>query len=616
MNEIILRNLFLQACIFVLLNQNIHAMKTLLSVFLVLGIASISTKANDSTLLKCNAKFSYSVTDTSLDPKYVMVQFNDQSIGDVISWSWSVNDSTFSHQQNPSYSFYINRWLKCKSTKCLSFYNVCLTTITRDSCVSTYCETIIPEDLPSPPCQVSFNYYNIPSDSIAVPAMSPVNYYAYVKFIGISPNNVVKWHWEFGDSTSSDEQNPLHAFYVNPIWNVIDCMKKSTNCFSGYYVCLTITTADSCSTSYCSYVYPSINPVPSCSAYFSYDVLESNPPQYKFYNESVWDSGTVMWSFGDGTFSYDENPTHVFSIDSAPPPIDSIILYDRMYPFMATYKSVYTVCLTIYSASGCVNTYCQDIFVQPTDNNLCNNFIKLTTTSILGSDYCNGSAKAELIDQSGNPVGVKQYIWSTGSTSSEITNLCSNVAYYVSLTNDEGCVTVGSFSVSDYTSPWYIQYQYNSLYYTFQYLNYIPGYVYEWNFSDSSVETGDYIPYKSILGSNSNWVELVVKDQSGNEVNRQKIYLNQPQANIKNPLVDNHLKLFPVPPTNELNIRLEKPVNSNCEITVSDVLGRIQLKQVFTESNNLSVNIGQLPKGTYICRLKAGTYLLTAKFIK
>jgi hypothetical protein len=280
------------------------------------------------------------------------------------------------------------------------------------------------------------------------------------------------------------------------------------------------------------------------------------------------------------------------------------------------YRSVYTVCLTITSKSGCVSTYCNDVYVQPSDNNLCNNFIKLTTTSILGSNYCNGSAGAELVDVNGNTVNVRNYLWSTGATSSEISNLCSNTTYYVSITNENKCITTGTFAISDISIPWYIQYQNDSLYYTFQYLNYNPAYEYQWNFCDGSSAKGYYVPDKIIENANSCWVEVVVTDGTGSEINREKIYLNQSFTNVPLKEIENKITLFPVPANDKLNIRFDKPVSGSYKLMISDNLGRIMQYQTLQNSNNVLVNVDRLPKGTYLCKIIAGSYTLTAIFIK
>ncbi len=58
-----------------------------------------------------------------------------------------------------------------------------------------------------------------------------------IKFVSrtIDTNNVVSWHWDFGDGYSSSLQNPKHEYLQH----------------GNYYACLTIITIDSCENTFC-----------------------------------------------------------------------------------------------------------------------------------------------------------------------------------------------------------------------------------------------------------------------------------------------------------------------------------------------------------------------------
>jgi PKD repeat protein len=89
------------------------------------------------------------------------------------------------------------------------------------------------KEIPAPVCKAYFTYERDLS----------VNCICYVfRFSDNSIGNAVKWHWDFGDGTTSDLQNPLKTFWPKP---------GSLS----YNVCLTITTSDSCTSSYCETVF-------------------------------------------------------------------------------------------------------------------------------------------------------------------------------------------------------------------------------------------------------------------------------------------------------------------------------------------------------------------------
>ena len=80
--------------------------------------------------------------------------------------------------------------------------------------------------------------------------------------------------------------------------------------------------------------------VSQCQAMF-YEVVDSlNPMAYYFFNSSIGDYNVSEWDFGDGTYSYSENPYHVFPAEG-----------------------IYFVSLTIYDTLSPVG--CFDFIVQP-----------------------------------------------------------------------------------------------------------------------------------------------------------------------------------------------------------------------------------------------------------
>jgi len=116
-----------------------------------------------------------------------------------------------------------------------------------------------------------------------------------VQFNGTSPLAVTMWHWDFGDGTTSDEQNPEHS-YANP----------------GFYaVNLTITHSNG--NNYLNrsdYIKVYGAPV----ARFTSNVTAGESPlTVQFTDTSTGTPASWHWDFGDGTTSDEQNPSHQYS---------------------------------------------------------------------------------------------------------------------------------------------------------------------------------------------------------------------------------------------------------------------------------------------------------------
>ncbi len=270
--------------------------KTLLSLAtFIMVLISVSPQAMAQQ--PCSAGFQYTVGTAT--PNGIPVSLYDSSWtqGSITNWNWTVSNGQTSTLQNPVFNF-----------NSAGNYNVCLT-ITAiflgTSCTSTYCDTIYVNTLP-PACNASFNANASPQG---------------VLFTGAGGNNAV-WTWSFGDGTSGTGQTAFHT-YTAP---------------GTYTACLTVVESSGVTCSSCQTVV-----VPSstgCQAYYA-SALVPGTTQFNFTNQSQGNATIFNWSFGDGSTSNLQNPSH-------------------------TYNGAgnYMVCLTIIdSLAGCTDTYCDSLSV-------------------------------------------------------------------------------------------------------------------------------------------------------------------------------------------------------------------------------------------------------------
>ncbi len=116
------------------------------------------------------------------------IHFNDLSSNDVDSWHWDFGNGGTSGLQNPTYSYYQ-----------AGTFTVTLT-VEGNGCENTETKfdfIIVSEAAPEP---------DFTSDHTYGPAPLTVN------FTDMSDGTVDTWLWEFGDGSTSAEQNPQHIF--------------------------------------------------------------------------------------------------------------------------------------------------------------------------------------------------------------------------------------------------------------------------------------------------------------------------------------------------------------------------------------------------------------------
>jgi PKD repeat protein len=202
------------------------------------------------------------------------VTFKDMSAGNPTTWSWTFGDGGSSADQNPSHTY----------TKA-GTYGVTLT-VTNALGTST---------------RVKGGYITIgvppTADFTGVPGSGPVP--LAVKFTDASKGGPTSWSWDFGDGSTSTQQNPTHAY-----------TKAGT-----YSVTLTATNAyGSDSKTKAGFVTAGASP----GADFTADPQTGAAPlNVKFTDISTGSPTAWKWDFGDKATSAEQNPVHVYQTEGA-----------------------------------------------------------------------------------------------------------------------------------------------------------------------------------------------------------------------------------------------------------------------------------------------------------
>jgi PKD repeat protein len=247
----------------------------------------------------CNAGFQFTMGNC---PTIMFFDASTSTSGAVTAWSWSFGDGGTSTLQNPSHTYTAN-----------GVYTVCLTITTQFGCGSQYC-AVVTINCIQPSCQAGFTVNTSGCPQILFTDTSTPN------------GGISSWSWTFGDGGTSTSQNPAHTYLIN----------------GNYAVCLTITTPNQCTSTFCDTITINCNPTVSCQSNFTYTL--GNCPTIGFFDGSNSTAGTInswAWNFGDGSTSTLQNPSHTY-----------------------TANGTYVVCLAIGTTQGCTNTYCDTLVIN------------------------------------------------------------------------------------------------------------------------------------------------------------------------------------------------------------------------------------------------------------
>ena len=213
-----------------------------------------------------NPLASFSVVGPTVGCNSITVQFQNNSTG-ATSYLWNFGDGKTSTLPNPSHT-YFNYSVN---------YTVTLTA-TINGCSNTQVQTnmitvIVPQ------CNFSYS-----TSDLCLPIS--------VNYTDLSPG-AVSWLWDFGDGSTSTQQNPVHNFTTAPSGPV-------TLTITDQYGC----TATSSQTNIIYY---------SASALIN--VTSGCTPLTAFFTDQSGAAISWSWDFGDGGVSTLANPTYIYNSD-------------------------------------------------------------------------------------------------------------------------------------------------------------------------------------------------------------------------------------------------------------------------------------------------------------
>lgn len=206
------------------------------------------------------------------------ISFADNSSdpdGIIVNWTWIFGDGNTSHLQNPTHQYAQN-----------GTYSICLWVTDDDGVTNMTCQSIIVSNtIPI----VNFTY---------TPLHPTTNQNVTFNDTSYDPDGfIVNWTWDFGDGTLSYEQHPVHQYSDNGTYTVNLIITDNNGEHNSTFATLTV-----------------LNINPSVSFTF-YPATPSTADTVQFTDTSYDTDGIIVnwtWDFGDGTISYEQNPTNQY----------------------------------------------------------------------------------------------------------------------------------------------------------------------------------------------------------------------------------------------------------------------------------------------------------------
>lgn len=328
----------------------------------------------------CQAAFSHVENGST-------VNFTDSSTatGNITGWYWDFGDGSFSYSQHPNHAYAAS-----------GVYEACLTIYTDDSCSSTVCDSFFVQ-CASQCGPASFTYNitgntvsftntssgtyassgwifggNLPGSSQTNPTVTypgPGSYYVCLCIydangnlcdivcetitIGNGCNAAAAFTYTVSGNTATFSNNSTFPSGGYSYWYFSDggtsYQTNPTHTFPGpgtYYACLTIQDSinPSCYDSICQPVV-----IPGVQLNCQADFLAIDSGNNVIFIDQSTSNGQIVsyyWNFGDGSTSFQQNPTHFY-----------------------TSPGIYGPCLTITSILGadtCTSTHCDTVVVGNT----------------------------------------------------------------------------------------------------------------------------------------------------------------------------------------------------------------------------------------------------------
>jgi len=178
--------------------------------------------SNSAFSQNCNAYFTYTIDNNNQTIQFTDSSYSADNSLTAQNWSWTINGTTFSNQQNPILQYDT------------SILVVCLYVEFNQNCSSSFCDTIYQLIYPIDSCVADFTYtLDTSTNTITFNSTSYTN------------GTICDYFWDFDDGTHSDLETPTHTFLSSGTYSI--CL----HIYTSLDTCISIV----CEDIYCETIY-------------------------------------------------------------------------------------------------------------------------------------------------------------------------------------------------------------------------------------------------------------------------------------------------------------------------------------------------------------------------
>lgn len=274
-----------------------------------ISLITIDKNSCKDTIIKnkyivVNGPTAYFRTNSTTGCAYSTVNFTDSSITDgrnqIQQWIWNYGDGTIDTLNHGNTSHVYTR---------TGIFTVSLTVVDGKGCSHKVTKS---------------NYVNISQPTALFTSIDTTACpFSVVQFTSNSIGSNLTYNWNFGDGTTSSQQNPTHQFANNARYNIRLIVTSLMGCKD---------TLEKIGL---------INVINPTSSFNVSDSVGTCPPLIVSFTNTSTNYVSQLWEFGDGTSTATDNPSHFYSVSGT---------------FYAK--------LTVTSMGGCKATYIKKIVVH------------------------------------------------------------------------------------------------------------------------------------------------------------------------------------------------------------------------------------------------------------